>query len=92
MMTPEPIWKAVFANWPAGIPQRGLLVNTLNEATPFKGFMIKENALLLERTNVDPLGARYILMDFATISSVRFIDPIKESLFTTAGFIGKLSQ
>jgi hypothetical protein len=91
-MTSQDTWKATFTNWPAGIPRRGILVNSLNESTPFIGFMIKQDALLLERTNVDPLGARFILMGFDTIHSVRFIDPLKESVFTAAGFVGKLSQ
>jgi hypothetical protein len=85
-------WKATFTFWPAGLPRRGVLVNALNESVPFKAFMIKDDFLLLERTNVDPLGSRYILLSFDSISSVRFIDPMKESVFTTAGFAGKLSQ
>ena len=52
--------------------------------------MIKDDTVLLERTNPDSLGARYILLGFDSISSVKFIDPIKESIFTTAGFVGKL--
>jgi hypothetical protein len=91
-MHSQDFWKSTFTNWPPGLPQRGLLVNLLNEATPFKGFMIKGDSLLLERNNPDSLGARYILLAFDSISSVKFIDPIKESIFTTAGFVGKLSQ
>ncbi len=91
-MSVPPFWKTTFDNWPGGIPRRGVLIDSLNEATPFKGFMIKGDALLLERTNPDPLGARYILIGFDAIQSLKFIDPIKESLFTTAGFVGKLSQ
>jgi len=90
-MSNENTWKAVFANWPAGIPKRGVMVNNLNEANPFKSFMLKDDLLLLERTNPDPLGSRYILMSYDTISAVKFIDPIKESVFTAAGFIGKLA-
>ena len=91
-MTSQTTWKATFTNWPAGIPQRGILVNSLNESTPFKGFMIREDALLLERTNPDSLGARYVLLGFDTINAVKFTDPLKESVFTAAGFVGKLSQ
>ena len=29
---------------------------------------------------------------FDSINSVKFIDPIKESIFVTAGFVGKLTQ
>ncbi|MGD9631969.1 MAG: hypothetical protein AB7G28_11040 [Pirellulales bacterium] len=91
-MITENAWKTAFGKWPAAIPRRGVLVNSLNEAMPFKSFLIKEDMLLLERTNPDPLGSRFILLDFASISSVRFIDPIKESVLHEAGFAGKLSQ
>jgi hypothetical protein len=91
-MNAENVWKVTFNTWPAGIPRRGVLVNSLNEAMPFKSFLIKDDMLLLERTNPDPLGSRFILIGFESISSVRFIDPIKESLLNTAGFVGKLSQ
>jgi len=90
-MSIQDTWKATFSNWPTGIPKRGVLVNNLNEANPFKSFMLKDDMLLLERTNPDPLGSRYILMGFDTISAVKFIDPLKESVFTGAGFVGKLA-
>lgn len=91
-MSAENVWKTTFSSWPTGIPRRGVLVNSLNEAMPFKSFLIREDMLLLERTNPDPLGSRFILLGFESISSVRFIDPIKESLLNGAGFVGKLSQ
>lgn len=91
-MNPECVWKTTFNNWPTGIQRRGVLVNSLNEAIPFKSFLIKDDMLLLERTNPDPLGSRFILLGFESISSVRFIDPLKESVLTGAGFVGKLSQ
>lgn len=84
-------WKATFTEWPPGIPRRGVLVNSLNEAMPFKSFLIRGETLLLERTNPDPLGSRFILLDFASIAAVKFIDPIKESLLNEAGFVGKLA-
>ena len=91
-MTSQNFWKSTFTNWPHGIPRRGIMLSSLNEATPFKGFMIKDEALLLERANPDSLGARYILLGFDAIAAVKFIDPLKESVFTAAGFTGKLSQ
>lgn len=84
-------WKDFFSFWPAGLPRRGLVINTLNEVMPFKSFLIKDDLLLIERTNPDPLGARYILLNFGTITSVKLIDPLKESIFTDAGFSGKFS-
>lgn len=85
-------WKELFTNWPTGVPRRGVMVNSLNESSPFKGFMIRGEMLLLERSNPDPMGARYVLTSFDAINSIRFIDPIKESIFTAAGFTGKLSK
>jgi len=91
-MTAQNPWKATFNNWPSGIPRRGIVLSILNESMPFKGFLVKEDTLLLERSNPDSLGARFILIGFESINSVRFVDPIKESILTTAGFLGKLSQ
>lgn len=85
-------WKQLFTNWPPSFPRRGLLVNNLNEPTPFKGFLTRGEMVLLERTNPDPQGARYILIGFDAIHSVRFIDPLKESIFAEAGFAGKLAS
>ena len=85
------MWREFFSKWPAALPKRGLIVSTLNEATPFKSFLIKGEMLLLERTNPDPAGTRFILMGFDTIHMVKLIDPLKEEIFTTAGFVWALS-
>jgi hypothetical protein len=85
-------WKDAFVNWPSSIPRKGIVINEQNETSPFKAFMVKGDMLLLERSNPDSLGARFILMPFESVSSVRFVDPLKESIFTSAGFVGKLSQ
>lgn len=91
-MTTQNAWKTIFATWPKEIPRRGIVLTSLNESVPFKAFMTKEDTVLLERANPDSLGARFILIGFDSINSVRFTDPIKESIFTSAGFAGKLSQ
>jgi hypothetical protein len=91
-MTSSTVWKSFFGNWPAGIPHRGVVVSSLNEAMPFKNFMVKEDVLLLERTNVDPLGSRFILISFEAINTVKLIDPLKESVFAAAGFLGKFGK
>ena len=90
-MISSQIWKTLFNEWPAGIHRRGIVVNTLNEAMPFKSFLIKNDTLLLERTNPDSLNARYILLAFDSINSVKFVDPLKESVLNAAGFVGKLA-
>jgi len=91
-MTTDSIWREAFVNWPASIPRRGIVLSTLNEATPFKGFMVKNDVLLLERTNPDPVGTRFVLLTFDDIHAVKFAEPLKESVFTAAGYVGKLSK
>jgi hypothetical protein len=85
-------WRDVFCEWPAAIARRGIVVTTLNESVPFKGFLTKGETVLLERSNPDSLGARFILMPFEAINSLKFIDPLKEATLTAAGFSGKLAK
>jgi hypothetical protein len=91
-MNSSVVWKNAFNHWPTGIPRRGIVISTLNEPMPFKGFLVKDDLLLLERNNPDSLGARFILLSFDAINSVKLTDPLKESTFTAAGFLGKLAK
>lgn len=86
------MWRDLFANWPATIPKRGVIVSTLNEAVPFKSYFLKGDSLLLERTNPDTLGARFVIMAYESIHMVKLIDPIKESVFNQAGYAGQLAK
>ena len=86
------MWRDVFTNWPATIQRRGVVVSTLNEAVPFKSFFIKDETLLLERTNPDPIGTRFIVLAFDAIHMVKLIDPLKESVLTGAGYVGQLAK
>jgi hypothetical protein len=86
------IWRELFLKWPASIPKRGVLVSTLNEVTPFKGFMTKGEMLMLERTNPDPLGSRYIFVGYDAIHMVKLTDPLREEVFTSAGFVGQFAK
>jgi hypothetical protein len=86
------IWRDVFTNWPAALPRRGLLVSTLNETIPFKSFLLKGDLLLLERANPDPVGTRFIMLAFDTVHMLKVTDPLKESVLTSAGFVGHLAK
>ena len=90
-MTVEESWKQLFGNWPEAISRRGIVVTTLNETMPFKGFMIKPEMLLLERQNPDSLGARFIMLRYDAIAAVKLVDPLKAESFTPLGFTGRLS-
>lgn len=85
-------WQRLFENWPDTIPRNGIVVNTLNEALPFKGFMLAGEMVLLERTNPDQLGARYIVMKYDSMELVKIIHPLKTDSFLPLGFKGKLSN
>ena len=85
-------WRDVFTNWPAAITRRGVLVSTLNEAIPFKSFLIKGDTLLLERTNPDPIGTRFIVLTYDAIHLLKPTDPLKESVLTGAGYVGQLAK
>lgn len=86
------MWREMFLKWPASIPKRGVVMSTLNEVTPFKGFMVKGEMLLLERTNPDPLGARFILMGYDAIHMVKLTEPLRDDVFTSAGFVGQFAK
>ena len=85
-------WQKTFLNWPASINRRGILTTVLNEHIPFKGFMTTETLLLLERQNPDSLGARFIVLEYNAINSLRYVDPLKTENFTGLGFEGKMSS
>ena len=85
-------WRDTFTKWPTGISKRGVVVSTLNESTPFKSFFVKDNMLLLERTNPDPLGGRFILMEFSAIHMLKITDPLTEAAITAAGYVGQLAK
>ena len=85
-------WQQAFLKWPASIPKRGIVTTVLNEHIPFKGFMTTDKLLLLERQNPDSLGARFIVLEYAAINALKYIDPLKAENFAELGFVGKLSQ
>jgi len=82
----SPSWKSLFSDWPADLPRRGVILSTLNETMPFTNFWLRDEMVMLERKNPDTSGARYILMDYAGIDSVRFIDPLSDQVIASAGF------
>lgn len=86
------VWRDVFLNWPSSLPRRGVIVSTLNDAIPFKSFLTKGDTLLLERTNPDPIGTRFILLAYHAIHLLKLTDPLKESVLTAAGYSGQLSK
>ena len=79
-------WKAFFQQWPAGIPQRGVLVTCFGEQIAFVGFLTSNDMLVIERQAPDTVGARKVVLPFAKIDAVKVVDPVKIQVFTAAGF------
>jgi hypothetical protein len=86
------IWREVFTKWPAELPKRGLVVTILNETIPFKSFFLKGETLLLERTNPDPMGSRFVVLAFEAIHLLKLTDPLRESVLNSAGYVGQLAK
>lgn len=79
-------WNTFFCNWPTSLPRRGVLVSDLNETMPFRNFYIHDDMLLIERTTPDAMGARFVLLNFAMVNTVKFTDPLNAENLHGAGF------
>ncbi|QDT69204.1 hypothetical protein MalM25_21360 [Planctomycetes bacterium MalM25] len=54
--------------------------------------MLRGEFALLERTSPDSMGGRFLLVPFAEMATLKFTDPLKQPVFDSAGFQGKLSS
>lgn len=79
-------WRACFEAWPAGIPQRGVLVTTFDEQIPFGSFMVADDLLFIERRNPDTLGTRSVILPFTSVAALKIVDPIESRHFRALGF------
>ncbi len=86
--SPAAPWKSFFTNWPAGLARRGYAVTLLNESIPFKGFVVSGEMVAFDRTNPDPVGSRFIVVEFAQIALLKIIDPISAEALAPLGFTG----
>ena len=80
------IWHAFFANWPPGLPPRGVMVTSYNDQIQFVSFMATDTLLMVERQTPDSMGGRKVVIPFGNIVAVKVIDPIGTEPFTAAGF------
>ena len=79
-------WRALFENWPASVPRRGLVITTFNESIPFVGYLISGGILLLDRDKPDTLGARKVMLAYDAISAVKITDVVDLVTFQALGF------
>lgn len=89
---PEHTWAKFFRNWPKNIPTRGVVNNRLNDTTVFKSFMLQGELILLERISPDSVGARFVVLPFEEIASVKYTDQLRQDALESAGFVGNLAK
>lgn len=85
-MTTGESWRAVFENWPASVPRRGLLITTFNESIPFIGYLVAPGILLLERDRPDSAGARKVMIAFDAVAALKITDVVELDTFRELGF------
>lgn len=84
-------WTQLLQTWPKEVSRRGILVTTLNDQIPFKGFMLSDGMFVLERTMPDSLGSRFVLLAFDSIASIKLLDALQDESFKAMGFSGTFS-
>jgi hypothetical protein len=81
-------WRDFFAQWPAEMQRRGIIVTTFGEQIPFSAFWTSASYLLMERQTPDSLGARTIVLAFTQIAALKLVDVVKMNAFQSIGFEG----
>jgi hypothetical protein len=85
-------WKQFFRTWPEGIPRTGVLITSFAEQIPFCGFMTSEQMVLVDRRAPDTLGARRVVVPYAHVAGVKYVDVFKDKLLRLQGFEGPVSK
>jgi hypothetical protein len=80
------IWRKCFAEWPADVARRGVLVTTFGEQVPFESFAPGDSLLLVERRAPDTVGARTVIISYQCIQAVKIVDVVKLKAFQSLGF------
>lgn len=80
------IWRQCFAQWPAEVPRRGVLVTSFGEQIPFESFSASNDLLLIERRAPDTVGARTVLIAYQNIQALKIVDVVKAKAFASLGF------
>lgn len=79
-------WYEFFNNWPAELPQSGIIITTFQESIPFIRFLLSEGAVALERDRPDTIGARKVVISLGAIDAVKMTDTGDFNRFLQMGF------
>ncbi len=80
-------WRKCFAQWPADVERRGVLVTSFDEQIPFDSFAASEDMLLVERRAPDTMGARMVIVAYQHIQALKIVDVVKMKIFQPLGFV-----
>jgi hypothetical protein len=80
------LWRKFFVEWPSGIPQQGVVVTSFGEQVSFVGFLLSEHLVMFERRAPDSVGGRRLLLPYGKIDGIKIVDPVKNEVFSQAGF------
>lgn len=84
-------WARLFAQWPAGLARKGVLVTNFGEQVAFSGFMTNGELLLVERQTPDTSGARKLIVPLAEVQGVKIVEMVKAATFGELGFTGTIA-
>lgn len=54
--------------------------------------MLQGDLVLLERISPDAVGARFVVLPFDEIATVKYTDQLKQPALESAGFVGELAK
>lgn len=80
-------WHDFFENWPADLPQEGIIITTFQESIPFVRFLISDGTIAIERDRPDTIGARKVVIAFAAIAAIKMTDTGDFGRFAKMGFM-----
>jgi len=80
-------WRQCFAQWPAEVERRGVLVTSFDEQIPFDSFAASPEMLLVERRAPDTMGARLVMISYHQIQALKIVDVVKMKVFQSLGFV-----
>mgnify|MGYP003111357406 FL=1 len=79
-------WRSILENWPAAIPQKGIVVTTYQESIPFQNFLLSSSVVMFERDKPDSLGARKVMLSYSAICAIKLTDPVELARYQVMGF------
>jgi len=86
------IWKDLLTRWPKEMPQKGAVMSVLNESVIFIGFALDDHFVVFQRLTPDAIGARQVILPYASICYIKITSVVPPKMFTEFGFQGTLPK